>query len=219
MKSNDVLALGTFSFDLDRRELRNAAGQMIALRRQSADVLAELARHPEQTIEKDKLIEAVWGDTAVTDDSLVQCISDIRRTLGDGARDCVRTIPRRGYRLDPSKAVLVTKKGYRGKWAFAAGLALMVVAGVVIMLLPAGEVPVRLLPDLPVDRPTIAILPFVNIGGDPDRLYFSDGLTEDLTTDLSRFSALRMISNASSFTYRDSGLTPEAIARELRRHT
>jgi TolB-like protein/predicted Zn-dependent protease len=65
------------------------------------------------------------------------------------------------------------------------------------------------------EPPVIAVLPFANMSGDPDQLYFSDGLTEDLTTDLSQVSGLRMISSASSFTYRDSDLTPEAIARDL----
>lgn len=214
-KSSGVLSLGAFSFDLEQRELRDAKGQPVALRRQSADVLAELARNPESTISKDALIDAVWGATAVTDDSLVQCIADIRRTLGPDARDCLRTIPRRGYRLDPTAVVLATQHRFRGTRAIVTGLALTVIVAAALFLLRAGDAPVWTPAGPPLDRPTIAVLPFANMGGDPDRLYFSDGLTEDLTTDLSRFSGLRMISSASSFAYRDSGLTPDAIAREL----
>ena len=188
--------LGAFSFDLEQRELRDAEGHPVALRRQSADVLTELARHPERTISKGALIEAVWGATAVTDDSLIQCIADIRRTLGPGARDCIRTIPRRGYRLDPTAATPATQHRLRGIRAVVAGLALTVMVTVVLFLLRAGEAPVWTPAGAPLDRPTVAVLPFANLGGDPDRLYFSDGLTGDLTTDLSRFSGLRMISSA-----------------------
>jgi TolB-like protein/DNA-binding winged helix-turn-helix (wHTH) protein len=214
-KSQGVLPLGAFSFDLEQRELRDAEGQPVALRRQSADVLTDLARHPERTISKGALIEAVCGATAVTDDSLVQCIADIRRTLGPGARDCIRTIPRRGYRLDPTAAVPATRHRFPGNRAIVAGLALTVVAAAALFLLRAGEAPVWTPAGPPLDLPTVAVLPFANMGGDPERVYFSDGLTEDLTTDLSRFSGLRMISSATSFAYRDAGLPPDAIAREL----
>jgi adenylate cyclase len=64
-------------------------------------------------------------------------------------------------------------------------------------------------------RPVIAVLPFANMGGDPERLYFSDGLTEDLTTDLSRFAGMRVVASAASFAYRDSDQSLESIAGAL----
>ena len=212
-KPDGSISLGAFSFDPSARELRDAEGRVLELRRQSSDVLAVLARRPGETVPKDELILAVWKEVAVTDDSLVQCIGDIRRVLGPQARDCIQTVPRRGYRMVPTSA----EGGAKGKprprgTALLAGLAAVLLIAV-LSAFWARE------PDLPIaaksNQPVIAVLPFTNMSGDPDQLYFSDGLTEDLTTDLSQISGLRLIASASSFTYRESELTPEAIALDL----
>lgn len=214
-KPGEPLRLGAFSFDPSTRELRDSGGKVQDLRRQSSDVLAVLARSPGAVVSKEDLIDAVWRDIAVTDDSLVQCIGDIRRALGSGARDCIQTVARRGYRLVPtSAAARPVGRARSGAKALIACLAAVIfIASLVTLLLQNRDqpVPIAALGDPPV----IAVLPFANMSGDPDQLYFSDGLTEDLTTDLSQVSGLRMISSASSFTYRDSKLTPEAIARDL----
>jgi TolB-like protein len=67
----------------------------------------------------------------------------------------------------------------------------------------------------PQELPVVTVLPFANANDDPEQQYFIDGLTEDLTTDLSRVSGLRMISSASSFAFKDSKATPREIAQEL----
>jgi DNA-binding winged helix-turn-helix (wHTH) protein len=89
-------------FDLAARELRDPQGNRVDLRSQSAEVLAQLARRPGRVVAKGDLISAVWPDTFVTDDSLVQCIADIRRALGDDGHKIVLTHPRKGYRLVPT---------------------------------------------------------------------------------------------------------------------
>jgi len=66
-----------------------------------------------------------------------------------------------------------------------------------------------------VDRPVVAVLPFIDKSQDPGQKYFIDGLSEDLATDLSRISGLTMISSASSFSAQDPDLAPEEIARSL----
>jgi DNA-binding winged helix-turn-helix (wHTH) protein len=98
-KNPEILRIGTMAFDLDARELRDQRGNLMTLRSQSAEVLAHLARHFGKVVPKRDLIGAVWPDTFVTDDSLVQCIADIRRVLGDDGHDMVQTHPRKGYRL------------------------------------------------------------------------------------------------------------------------
>jgi DNA-binding winged helix-turn-helix (wHTH) protein len=87
------------TLDLDRLELRDAGGARVALRRQAMAVLHCLARQPDRTITKDELMRAVWPGVVVTDDSLVQCVRDIRRALGDLDHRIVQTEARRGYRL------------------------------------------------------------------------------------------------------------------------
>lgn len=98
-KIADIVHIGGMVFDISTGQLRDAKGCHVPLRSQSAEVLADLARHPGQVIAKDALIAAVWPDRFVTDDSLVQCITDIRRALGESGHQCLLTYPRRGYRL------------------------------------------------------------------------------------------------------------------------
>ena len=86
-KIADIVHIGGMVFDISTGQLRDAKGCHVPLRSQSAEVLARLARHPDQVIAKDALIAAVWPDRFVTDDSLVQCITDIRRALGAGQNE------------------------------------------------------------------------------------------------------------------------------------
>jgi adenylate cyclase len=69
-------------------------------------------------------------------------------------------------------------------------------------------------PPLP-DEPSIAVLPFENLSGDPEQEYFANGITEDLITDLSRTSGVFVIARNSSFRYKDTVIDPERVAREL----
>lgn len=99
-KSSEAILLGSFRFDPSKRELVSADGSPIALRSQSTEVLTILALYKGEVVAKDDLMASIWGDTFVTDDSLVQCISDIRRALGDSGQELIQTLPRRGYRLN-----------------------------------------------------------------------------------------------------------------------
>src|SRR5262249_8958368 len=85
--------------DLDKELLLDSSGKPIALRRQCFAVLCHLIGHAHQLVTKDELIAEVWPDFAVTDDSLVQCIHEIRRALGDDGHAVLKTVPKRGYRL------------------------------------------------------------------------------------------------------------------------
>ena len=103
-KSHHCLSLGEFRFDPDQPALTNAFGVPVDLRTQSLEVLRLLAEQAGKVVTKANLIETVWGDTFVTDDSLVQCIADIRRAIDDRNHKIVQTLPRRGYRLNPGRA-------------------------------------------------------------------------------------------------------------------
>ena len=82
----------------------DASGSLHPLRPQSIAVLEALAAREGEIVGKDTLFAEVWPDTAVTDDSLTQCVADIRRALGDGDRIILETIPRRGFRLHADAA-------------------------------------------------------------------------------------------------------------------
>jgi adenylate cyclase len=91
-----MLRFGEFVLDPNTASLRGGDGPL-PLRPKSFDVLAYLARHPGRVVSKDELIEAIWPNVFVTDNSLVQCISDIRLALGDNTQSILKTVARRGY--------------------------------------------------------------------------------------------------------------------------
>jgi pimeloyl-ACP methyl ester carboxylesterase/DNA-binding winged helix-turn-helix (wHTH) protein len=102
--AGEPIALGGFSFDPGRLELRDAAGRLVALRPQALAVLGCLAAEAGHVVERDLLMREVWQDVVVTDGSLAQCINEIRRALGDAEHRVVETAPKRGYRLVAGEA-------------------------------------------------------------------------------------------------------------------
>jgi class 3 adenylate cyclase/DNA-binding winged helix-turn-helix (wHTH) protein len=102
--SSSVAAAGVlhypgFEVDIDRGELR-VAGRAVALRPKTFALLKYMAQHPGRLLTRDELVQAVWRDVIVTDDSLVQCISELRSALGGHRQQMIRTVPRRGYVLE-----------------------------------------------------------------------------------------------------------------------
>lgn len=88
-------------FTLDReagRLLRDGAD--VALRPKSFEVLRFLVEHPQRVISRTSLLRAAWPDVVVSEDSVTQCLVDIRRALDDHDHTLVRTLPKRGYMLD-----------------------------------------------------------------------------------------------------------------------
>ncbi|TPJ33361.1 winged helix-turn-helix domain-containing tetratricopeptide repeat protein [Mesorhizobium sp. B2-8-3] len=96
VEPQSIYSFAGFSLDTRAGVLRDGSGE-IALRPKSLDLLIFLIRNAGRLVPKDELLHAVWSDVIVTEDSLTQCISDIRRALGDKAQTLIRTMPRRGY--------------------------------------------------------------------------------------------------------------------------
>lgn len=167
---------------------------------------------------RDLLIESVWNGVATTDDSLIQCVSDIRRALG---KDAIETFPKIGYRLSVSANDIPTRtRAYRyGKPAvLGAALALFAVGLGVWSLRPPTETDATaaaIVPPAIVAEKTLAVLPFVNLGGGEAQQFFGDGLSEDLTTDLAKISDLTVISYASSDDFADAETGFRDIASDL----
>jgi DNA-binding winged helix-turn-helix (wHTH) protein/tetratricopeptide (TPR) repeat protein len=96
-----LLRFEGFTLDTARGALLGSA-QEVVLRPKTAAVLLHLLRHAGEVVSREALLDAVWPDIAVTDDSVTQCVSEIRRALGEAGPRLLRTLPRRGYLLDAS---------------------------------------------------------------------------------------------------------------------
>lgn len=137
-----TLTFGGASYSEQHGSLVGLDGELIELRPQSLAVFRCLAATPDALVTKEHILQTVWGQIAVTDDSLVQCISEIRKSLGDTERCILRTLPRRGYLLvtDSTPAIVATSAMQdRGapsrrtfvvrRWLFLSLLIIFAVAG------------------------------------------------------------------------------------------
>jgi adenylate cyclase len=134
----------------------------------------------------------------VSDEVLTHCIGEVRRAIGDQTQRIVKTVPRRGYLVDVPVSAADGSTAQSDQPAAVAR---------------AGEGIVTGIP-LP-DRPSVAVLAFTNMSGDPAQDYFSDGITEDIITELSRFSELFVIARNSSFQYKGKSIDVRQVGREL----
>jgi adenylate cyclase len=181
-----------FVLDLGRGALLTTAGQEIPLRRKSFQLLRLLVENVGQLLDRDGIYRAIWTDLAVSDDSITQCIHEIRRALGDKAQRIVRTVPGRGYLME----VEVTT-----------GDAVRVAPTVTAI---AGPAPGGL---AGAPRLSVVVLPFDNLGGVGDHVV--DGITDDLTTDISCLPDFSVIARNSAFEYKGKAVDVKHIGKEL----
>ncbi|RYH06445.1 tetratricopeptide repeat protein [Tropicimonas sp. IMCC6043] len=212
-KPGKIVSIGSFSFDLEAEALLSPDGTNVALRPQTARVLGILAAEPGELVTKDSVMSAVWAETHVTDDSLVQCISEIRKALGPQDAGLLVTVPKQGYRLDARAAALEqqdenllaapTGKPSLSLWRRFAPVGLGAVA--LLFVLSAGAIVFLYGNDnVPSGKITIAVLPFENVSGDAEQDYLSSGLAEDLLTDLSRIDSIAVLSRTATFGLRSA---------------
>jgi DNA-binding winged helix-turn-helix (wHTH) protein/TolB-like protein len=220
-KPAETITFGGFVFLTKSRELRTAEGKAVDLRSQSAEVLSALAARPGEIVSKDALMQAVWPDTFVTDDSLTQCIADIRRALGDDEHVIVETFPKRGYRLNAdssdaadSKAAAGTERAKRRFPRHGLVLAAIVLVAAVIGVYYGVEI-WRAAPVRSSDMARIAVLPFDDISAGADKGYLSDAVAEGIITELARSKTYAVIARNSSFRYRGQPIDVRQIGHEL----
>ena len=187
-----VFQFEDFLLDPERRELRRA-GVLVAVEPQVFDLINYLVRNRERVVTKDDLLDAVWNGRVVSESTLTSRINAARRALSDSGDEqrLIRTIARKGLRfvgaVDAAEAPAIVSE--------------------------AGEISPSALP-LP-DRPAIAVLPFANMSGEPDQEYFSDGISEDIMTALSKLRWFFVIARNSSFIYKGKAVHLKQIAEEL----
>jgi TolB-like protein len=185
-----------FVLDLQRGVLL-ADGAECSLRPKSFAFLRYLVENAGRLIDRDEIMHAVWPGVFVTDDSIAQCVRDIRRALGDSEQRLLRTMTRRGYLLTAE----VAHGGGRPVSCESPAVA--------EPLHPvASQAPVP-------DKPSIAVLPFQNMSDDPEQEYFVDGMVEEIITALSRIRWLFVIARNSSFSYKGQSPDVKQVGREL----
>ncbi|MEO7221116.1 MAG: winged helix-turn-helix domain-containing protein [Devosia sp.] len=200
-----MLRFAGFELDQQRLELRRGDGEAIALRPKTFDLLCMFAARPRQVIGKDELMAAIWPNVHVGEDSLFQCIRELRLALGDDQRQLIRVVAGRGYRLDadivdteaveppapappPPEAPRAWYHPERRRTLIAG--AVLLVALVVVVL--------ALRPDLVFRRaPSIAVMPIAGTGSDPLSPQMAASVTNRLSDGLAKIANFRVLAPAA----------------------
>jgi TolB-like protein/tetratricopeptide (TPR) repeat protein len=188
MTDRSELAFGRFRLDLSQRQLA-LDGVPIPLGNRALDILCVLAAANGEIVSKDQLMSHVWPGLVVDENTIRVHISALRKALDEGKSDqtYLITVPGRGYRLVGLKPQsLAVDRGEGGSSDSA-----------------------------PSDKPSIAVLPFQNMSGDPEQDYFADGMVDEIITGLSRIKWLSVISRNSSFIYKNQPVAIKEIAERL----
>ena len=234
------IQFGAFELDSAAGELRKH-GVKIRLQEQPLQILQQLLEHPSEIVTREELRKRIWpADTFVDfDHGLYSAVQRLRDALGDAAETprYIETLPRRGYRFiapvnngnhDVAKEATTSveapvsvvpelptpRRSLRQAMLVTTGVIL--VALISALAFKGGGLRVRLpgesaLPPIH----SLAVLPLQNLSGDPSQEYFADGMTEELITELSRLSALKVISRTSIMRYKKTEKSLPEIAREL----
>src|SRR5215467_11810228 len=171
----------------------------VSLGQRAVSLLRVLVEQRGIPVSKDALMEAAWAGLTVEESNLSVQIAALRRVFGEepGGETWIETFPRRGYRF--------------------VGPVSIPEQGAVTAAPPAPTLPIAADPSNPTlpDRPSIAVLPFQNMSGDPEQEYFADGMVEDIIGGLSRIGWLFVIARNSSFTYKGKTVDVKQVGREL----
>lgn len=186
--------------------LRDEDGNEIPLRPQAFALLRHLIGKSGLLVGKDELMQVVWPNVFVTDDSLVQCVRDVRRAIRDDDQSVLKAVRKRGYRLDVHDATAPIASS-------SAAWRRIVLPGILAGAFLAVGFAIALKASRPVTSslPSVVVLPFETIGGDEAAARLADGLTEDIIIDLARFPEFEVVGSSSSAVYLDG----RAAATEL----
>ncbi|QZP31019.1 winged helix-turn-helix domain-containing tetratricopeptide repeat protein [Pseudomonas sp. DR48] len=192
-----------YVLDDKRREL-TLRGQVVAVGPQVFDLLLLFVNNPDRVISKDDLLKAVWNGRIVSESTITSHINAVRKAIGDTGEEqrLVRTVARKGYRfVGQIKVDEIGETQQPGRPDIDERAST-----------DPNEMPSSLV--LP-DKPSITVLPFQNLSGDPEQEYFADGIVEDIIAALSRIRWLFVIARNSSFTYKGRTVDAKGISQEL----
>ena len=236
-----VVKFGVFEVDLQAGEVRKA-GMRQKLAGQPFQVLQALLEHPQEIVTREDLRERIWPGNAFIDYELAlkKAVNRLRELLGDSAESphFIETVPRRGYRFIGTITPPLSVPADSGEHTVGAvemtgppidelrsktwkpskllgSLALACVAAVVLWS-NVDKLRSRIFArPRSLEIHSVAVLPLENLSKDPEQEYFSDGMTDELITDLANVGQLQVISHTSVERYKGTKLPLREIAREL----
>ncbi len=215
-------------------------GDSVRLEPEVMQLLGYLVEHRDELVTREALERDVWRGARVGYDAITRTIIKLRKALNDDAHDpeYIETVPKRGYRLIAEVAELPANdmkdpvadgqatpaRNTTRQWKFKRtgfvwvllSAVLLIAALIWLLPQPADQAPPPVSEVTAPAVPSLVVMPFDNISDDPGQDDFTDGMTEDLITDLSRMSNLRVISSNTSFTYKNRQPSPQQIGEELR---
>jgi DNA-binding winged helix-turn-helix (wHTH) protein/tetratricopeptide (TPR) repeat protein len=228
-----VLRFAGFELDPQRAELRGPDGETIRLRPKSFDMLQLFVANAQRVLSKQDLIEAIWPNVHVGEDSLFQCIREIRTALSDDRRQLIKLVSGRGYlfeaevsgeptgfaaEVEPAGGESVTRAepevkaesaGWRRRFGLRGPVALATVAGLGAVVGLAAAAPI-FAPDLIFARrpPTIAVMPIVGASTDPQLAQMAASVTDRFADGLARIDKIRVVAPRPE----SASASPEAVA-------
>jgi len=227
--TDSIIRFERFELNLQSGELRKD-GTRVKLQDQPFRILVALLRYPNQVVTREELRRLIWPQQTIGDfdHALNLAVTKLRSSLGDSATvpHLIETLPRRGYRFigpidhcavptEPSEQ-LATRAAPAGlkqaaHWRRAVVLGSIIAS--ICVLVGTWHLWSSARRASQID--SIAVLPFVNEGGDPEQQYFADGMTEALITELSKIGSLEVISRTSVMRFKGTTKPLPMIAREL----
>lgn len=193
--------------DLDRRELLRAS-DTVSTAPKVFDVLVYLMENRDRVVSRDDLVNTVWQGRIVSESTLATHINAVRKAVGDDGQQqrVIRTIARKGFRFVAAVTNAQASTAADPPQVSSAAPGPAMIASTEAFAVSAPVVPAR---------PSIAVLPFVNLSGDPEQDYLSDGVIEDVISALSQYRWLFVVARNSSFAYKGHTVDVKQIGREL----
>lgn len=185
--------LGSYCFVVHDGTIVSDDNKNITLRKQTSEVLKLLAKERGVTISKETFFDEVWADTHVTEDSLVQCIAEIRRALGKEGRHLIVTVPKVGYRLKPADPAVDDEPRFlpQRRYALAAAAAFLAIGSGIWIAKPWSRKNGREI--APPGMKTVVVRPLENLGSSEKWNRIGFGIAYDIGADLARNAQLRVI--------------------------
>ena len=231
MEPTTPFQVGDWTVDPESGRLQKE-GEEVKLEPKVMEVLVFLADHSGKVVSREALEAKAWAGMVVGYDAVASSIIKLRKALGDDSRNphYIETISKKGYRLiapvshrtseaeapaafDSASAELPPKININRRNIIAAGIAIIIITGV--FFLKGGFNTIEQSVETSTRTPSVVVLPFENLSNDPNQDYLSDGITDDLITDLARADSVRVIARQSSYHFKNNPANLEDVARKL----